>query len=248
MALVTEIAADVYRISCWFPEFNLQFNHFLVKDEEPLLFHTGLKRFFPEIVEAVGKILPPERLRWISFSHFESDECGSLNEWLQMAPRAQAVSGFIGANVNLADYAIRAPHCLMPGETLATGNHRYRFCPTPHLPHGWDAGVLFEEEQHTLFVSDLFHQDGAVEPLTASDVLGRVRATLTAYQQGPLANYVPWNHRSEGILHSLSDLAPATLAVMHGSSFNGNCTAALRDLAVVMKDVLGAESPQSAVA
>lgn len=239
MAKVQEIAPDLYRISIYVPEFDLQFNHFLVRDEEPLLFHTGYKRFFPELREAVATLLPPSQIRWISFSHFESDECGALNHWLEIAPAAQAAATVVGVLVSLNDFAIRPPRGMADGETLATGKHRFRMCSTAHLPHGWDAGVLFEETQRTLLCSDLFHHVGDVEPLTESDIVGRSRAAMTEYQKGPLADYVPYTPLTGRILEKLAALQPATLATMHGSSFRGDGARALRDLGVALRDTFG---------
>ena len=204
MPLVSEIVPDVYRISVFFPEINLQFNHFLVKDEEPLLFHTGLRRMFPEVREGVAKVLDPGKLRWISWSHFESDECGALNEWLAIAPQAQPACGMVGALVSVNDFFQREARILTPQEPLSTGKYRFRYYNTPQLPHGWDAGALFEETQRTLFCSDLFHHDGEVEPLAHSSILDRVLQALTTYQQGPLANYVPYSPNTARILEGLS--------------------------------------------
>ena len=239
MAKVHEIAPDLYRISIYVPEFDLQFNHFLVRDEEPLLFHAGYQRFFPELREAVATVLPPAKIRWISFSHFESDECGALNQWLEIAPAAQAAATVVGVLVSLNDFAIRPPRGMADGETISTGNYRFRMCSTAHLPHGWDAGVLFEETQRTLLCSDLFHHVGDVEPLTESDIVGRSRAAMTEYQKGPLANYVPYTPLTGRILEKLAALEPATLATMHGSSFRGDGARALRDLGVALRDTFG---------
>jgi flavorubredoxin len=173
MARIDEIAPDMYRVSLYVPQFDLQFNHFLIKDEEPLLFHTGMRRMFPEVRDAVARLIDPATLRWISWSHFEVDECGALNEWLAAAPRAQAICSQVGAAVNIEDFATRPPRGLGRGEVIETGRHTYRFVPTPHLPHGWDAGVLFEEKAGVLLCSDLFHQLCDVEPVTSEDVLGR---------------------------------------------------------------------------
>jgi flavorubredoxin len=248
MPQVTEIAPDVYRICVFYPEINLGFSHFLVNDEEPLLFHAGLRRMFNEVHEGVSQVLDPVKLRWISFSHFESDECGALNEWLSVAPQAQPACGMIGALVSVNDFSRREARILAPQEVLSTGKYRFRYYPTPQLPHGWDAGVLFEETQRTLFCSDLFHHDGQVEPLTHSSVLDRVRATLTVYQAGPLANYVPYTRNTQRILEGLATLQPKTLAIMHGSSFAGDGRQACLDLATVMKEVLDKESYQFPVA
>lgn len=247
MPTVTEIAPDVYRISVFWPEINLQFNHFLVKDEEPLLFHTGLRRMFPEVREGVNKILDPAKLRWISWSHFESDECGTLNDWLALAPNAQPACNFVGAMVSVNDFCGRESRVLTPKDVLTTGKYRFRYYNTPQLPHGWDAGVLFEETAKTLFCSDLFHHDGQVEALTHSSVLDRVRQTLTAYQAGPLANYVPYTPNTGRILEGLASLNPSTLAIMHGSSFSGDCRKSLLELATVMKEVLDKPSYQFGV-
>jgi len=244
MPQVTEIAPDVYRICVFYPEINLQFNHFLIKDEEPLLFHTGLRRMFPEVREGVSKVLDPRRLRWISWSHFESDECGALNEWLAIAPHAQPACGMVGALVSVNDFSRREARILTPNDVLTTGNCHFRFYNTPQLPHGWDAGVLLEETHGTLFCSDLFHQQGEVEPLTESSVIGRVHKAITEYQAGPLANYVPYTQNTGRILEGLASLTPRTLAVMHGSSFTGDCRGALRDLVGVLKDVLDKPSYQ----
>jgi hypothetical protein len=168
MPQVTEIAPDIYRICVRYPEINLQFCHFLINDEEPLLFHTGLRRMFSEVREGVAKIIDPSRLRWISWSHFESDECGSLNDWLAIAPHAQPACNMVGALVSVNDFCGREARVLSPQDTLAIGKHRLRYYPTPHLPHGWDAGVLFDETESTLLCSDLFTHNGEVEPLTPS--------------------------------------------------------------------------------
>jgi flavorubredoxin len=238
MPHVTEIAPDVYRICVLYPEINLQFNHFLINDDEPLLFHTGLRRMFPAVREGVAKIMDPARLRWISWSHFESDECGALNDWLSIAPHAQPACSMVGALVNVNDFASREARILAPDDVLATGKYRFRYYPTPQLPHGWDAGVMFEETQKTLLCSDLFHQDGDVEPLTESSVIDRCRNTLSAYQASPLANYVPYTPNTGRILQGLASLQPKTLAIMHGSSYAGDCGQALLDLSAVMKEVL----------
>jgi flavorubredoxin len=239
MVTTTEIAPDLYRLSVPAPQFNLQFNHFLLVDDEPLLFHTGMNGMFPVLREAVARVMPIDRLRWISFSHFEVDECGSLNQWLQLAPRAQAACSQVGAMVNLADFAIRPPRGLVKDEVLVTGKYRLRFRPTPHLPHGWDAGVLFEETQRTLFCSDLFHQVGEREPLTESDVLGRTREALVGYQAGPLMDYLPFTPYTRKLLTDLAELRPATLAIMHGSAYRGDGRQALLGLADVLQDVFG---------
>ncbi|HWS99758.1 MAG TPA: hypothetical protein VN256_05735 [Pyrinomonadaceae bacterium] len=236
---ISEIAPDLYRISTYVPGIDLQFNQFLVKDDEPLLYHTGMKALFPSVLEAVKSLIDPSRLRWIGFSHFEADECGSLNEWLQLAPAAQPVCSMIGALVSVNDFAVRPALGMTDGEALNTGKHRFRFMQTPHVPHCWEAGLLFEETNGTLLSSDLFHQNGNLEPLTESDVIGRVRKTLVEYQAGPMANYMPYTKNTDGILQKLADLKPRTIAPMHGSAYVGDGERAVRDLAGVMREVLG---------
>jgi len=235
---VTEIAPDVFRLCLYAREIDLQFNFFLVRDEQPLLFTTGFKASFPILRDAVARLIDPSRLRWIAFSHFESDECGALNLWLDAAPHATPLCGLVSAMVNVSDFAIRPPRGMADGEALETGKYRFRFCSTAQLPHGWDAGVLFEETRRTLFCSDLFHHDGDVEPITSADLSDRVRAAMSRMQAGPLANYMPYTPRTDGILQRLADLSPETLAIMHGSSFAGDGARALRGLAVTMREVL----------
>lgn len=240
MATVHEIAPDVFRISVFVKDFNLEFNHFLVRDDEPLLYHAGTRRMFPELHEAVATVIDPARLRWISWSHFEVDECGALNQWLAAAPHALPACSLIGAIVNLDDFADRPPRGLTPGDVIETGNHRFRFQPTPHLPHGWDAGALFEETQGILFCSDLFHQVGEREPTTESeDILDRTREAMAHYQAGPLMDYLPYTPHTRRLLHELAALEPKTLAIMHGSSFTGDGARMLRELDPIFKDIYG---------
>ncbi len=235
---VTEIAPDLYRISTYVPEIDLQFNQFLIQDDEPLLFHTGHRAMFPLIRDAVARIIDPSTIRWLGFSHFEADECGSLNEWLEIAPTAEPVCSMVGALVSINDFATRPAKGMADGEVLHTGKYRFRLLHTPHVPHCWDAGLLFEEVTKTLLCSDLFHQNGDVESLTESSIMERVRQTLVDYQAGPFANYMPYTQHTEQTLHRLADLQPKTIAAMHGSSFIGDGKCALRDLATVMREVL----------
>lgn len=239
MAKINEIAPDVYRLSVYVKEADLQFNHFLIRDEQPLLYHTGYKAFFPELREAVASLLDPAKIRWIGFSHFESDECGALNHWLETAPEAQPVCGIVGARVMVNDFALRSAREMPDGEILPTGQRRFRYCATAHLPHGWDAGLLFEETAKTLFCSDLFFHTGDVESLTELDVVGRAHAALRAMQPTPFANSIPYTNDTEKILNQLATLQPATLATMHGSSFRGDGARAIQDLAVALRDTFG---------
>jgi flavorubredoxin len=194
---------------------------------------------FPILHEAVKTLIDPRLLRWIGFSHFEVDECGALNEWLQVAPHAQAVCSEVGALVNMSDFALRPALAMKTGEILQTGVHRFRFLHTPHLPHGWDAGVMFEETNKTLLCSDLFHQNGDLTALTDKDILEAHKSSMRFYEAGPLMDYTPYNHKTKKMLYELADLQPQTLATMHGSSFFGNCAKALKDLDEVMKEVWG---------
>ena len=236
---VTEIASDIFRFCLYTPEIDLQFNFFLVRDEQPLLFTTGYRSSFPLLREAVAQVIDPAKICWVAFSHFESDECGALNLWLDAAPNAKPVCSQVSAMVNINDFAVRPPKGMDDGELLNTGKYRFRFCSTAQFPHGWDAGLLFEETQQTLFCSDLFHHGGDIEPLTEDDLSDRVRATMSGMQAGPLANYITYTPRTDGILNRLAALNPQTLAVMHGSSFAGDGGAALRGLAITMRDILG---------
>lgn len=239
MTAIDEISADVFRLSVYVPELDMQFNHFLVRDEEPLLFHAGLKGMFPALREAVSKLIDPTRLRHVAWSHFESDECGALNEWLHLAPQAQPVCTLVGKLVSVDDFSLRPAFGMTADDVLNTGKYRYRFYRSPHIPHGWDAGVLFEETRGTLFCSDLFHHFGNVEAVTTSDLIEPTQQAMHRLQQGPLAGYMPYTHQTEGVLRSLADLRPQTLAVMHGSSFRGQGGQMLTELAGVIKDNFG---------
>ena len=230
---IDEIAPDLYRLSTYVSKINLQFNQFLVNDDEPLLYHTGLRGMFPQVRDAVASIVDPARIRWIGFSHFEADECGSLNEWLAIAPRAKPLCGVIGALVNINDFTGGRARVMGTGEVLATGRRRLRFLETPQVPHAWDASLLFEETGATLFCSDLFLQNGALSPLTKDDVVEPARRSLLAYEAGPLPHAYPYASWTDATLQMLAGLKPKLLAIMHGSSFSGDGEAALRGLAAM---------------
>jgi flavorubredoxin len=236
MSTINEIAPDLFRLSIYVPELDMQFNHFLVRDEEPLLFHAGLKAMFPELRDAVARLIDPARLRHVAWSHFESDECGGLNDWLQLAPQAQPVCTLVGKIVSVDDFAIRPAFGMTADDVLTTGKYRYRFYRSPHIPHGWDAGVLFEETRKTLFCSDLFHHFGDVAPVTSSDLIEPTQRAMQQMQTGPLAGYMPYTRQTGGVLRSLAALNPETLAVMHGSSYIGQGNKLLVDLAGVIKE------------
>ena len=240
MAQITEVAPDLFRMTTFLAPFDLQFSQFLVRDEQPLLFHTGPRALFADVHAAVASLIDVRTLRWIGFSHFEADECGSLPEWQQVAPQADAVCSLVGKLVSVDDcLALRPAKGMTDGEVLHTGRYRFQFLATPHVPHCWESGLLFEETQRTLLCSDLFHQGGNGEPVTHSDVVGRCRDVLMEYQQGPLANYLPYGTLTDPTLRRLAALNPQTLATMHGSVFVGDGTQALHDLAQVLREVLG---------
>jgi len=243
MAKITEIAPDLFRITTFVEPFNIQFSQFLLRDDEPLLFHTGPRALFPEVKAAVASLIEPQTLRWIGFSHFESDECATVPEWQQLAPHSEVVCSLVGKMVSVDDcLAIRPAKGMVDGEGLETGRYRFRFVSTPHVPHCWESGLLFEETEQTLLCSDLFHQDGDVEPMTESDVIDRCRKTLVDYQQGPLANYVPYCSLTDTTLQRLAELHPRRLATMHGSVYVGDGSKALYDLAAIWRELLSQQS------
>ena len=228
---IDEIAASIYRISTPMPPSpalppGFTFNQFLVVDDEPLLFHTGMRRIFSLVRDAVATVMPVEKLRWISFSHFEADESGSLVEWFAAAPNAAPLCGKLGAMLSVEDAGGRPARVLADGEAMDLGTKRVRWFDTPHVPHGWDAGVLAETTTRTLFCSDLFTQAGADPvPVTESDIVGPSEAMRGAmdYYSNPRAAAVQ--------IERLATTEPALLACMHGSAYRGDGAAALRALA-----------------
>jgi flavorubredoxin len=242
MTTIDEIAPDVFRISTYAPEADLQFGQFLVRDDEPLLFHTGPRFLFPAVHDAVAKLVDPRTLRWIGFSHFEADESGTLAEWLALAPRSEVVCSFVGAIVNVNDAVERPARPLADDEVLVTGRHRLRFLQTPHVPHCWDAGLLFDETTKTLFCSDILTQYGDVAPTAdLTTVVERHRASVAAMESGPLASYMAYTPRTDGVMRRLAALAPRTLATMHGSVLVGDGAAGLAAAADVMRETFGGE-------
>lgn len=240
MPKLTEIAPDLFRITTFVEPYNIQFSQFLLRDDQPLLFHTGPRALFHEVKDAISSLIDPKTLRWIGFSHFESDECATVPEWQQLAPHSEVICSLVGKMVSVDDcLAIRPAKGMVDGEVLETGRYRLRFLATPHVPHCWEAGLLFEETERTLLCSDLLHQDGDVEPMTESDVIDRCRETLLNYQQGPLANYLPYCSLTEATMNRLAGLRPRRLATMHGSVYVGDGSQALHDLAAVWREVYG---------
>ena len=229
MTQLDEIADGIFRISTYVPEVappaGFAFNQYLVLGEEPLLFHTGHRRLFPAVLDAVARLIPPERLRWIGFGHVEADECGSMNLWLAASPRSQVVHGATAVDVSLNDLADRPPRLLADGETIDLGGRRVRYIDTPHTPHGWEAGLLFEETTGTLLCGDLFTQVGRTEALTEGDIVGPAAAAEEMFAFSSL-------HPAMGAtIRGLAALAPRTLALMHGPAFAGDGASALLALA-----------------
>lgn len=184
--------------------------------------------------------MDPARLRWIGFSHYEADECGALAQWFDVAPHAQPVCGTAGAMLNMIDQSPRPARALADGEVLQTGRHGLRYLATPHLPHGLDAGMFFDDTEATLLCSDLFFQPGDPAPLTEADILGTVRAVIAESAHGPLAADMPWTASSAAQLARLEALNPRVLAVMHGSTYRGDGAAAIRALTEVLRERAGA--------
>lgn len=226
---VHEVADGIYRINTPVAipgAGGFSFNQYLIVDDQPLLFHTGPRRMFPLVHEAVASVLPPERLRYIGFSHVEADECGSLNEWLAAAPQSEPLCGSVAAMVSVTDLADRAPRAMADGERLSLGGHAVRWFDTPHLPHAWECGFLSEEQTATLLCGDLFTQGGAdLPPLTESDILGPSEAFRRAM------DYFSHTPDATAMLERLAASNPATLACMHGSAWRGDGASLLRALA-----------------
>jgi len=226
---VQAIADGIYRINTPVTLPNgdgFSFNQYVILDEEPMLFHTGLRKLFPLVREAVASLLPIENLRYIGFSHVEADECGSLNDWLAAAPQAVPLCGTVAAMVSINDLADRTAIALADGELLPLGRHRLRWLDAPHLPHAWECGYLFEEDTHTLLCGDLFTQGGADLPaITGSDILGPSEAFRHAM------DYFSHTNNARTLLERLAVTEPTTLACMHGSAWQGDGAALLRSLA-----------------
>lgn len=227
---IDEVADGIHRISTRVlpPDFpgGFTFNQFLVVDDESLLFHTGMNRIFPAVRDAVARIIPLDRLRHVSFSHNESDECGALNAFLEAAPNATPLCGAVGARTAISDHALRPPRGMRHGEHLSLGRHTVRWLDAPHVPHGWDCGYLFEELTHTLFCGDLFAQPGPDhEPLIDGDILGPSEALRSKM------NYYSLSPDTRKLLRQLADTRPRLLACMHGSAWRGDGAKLLMALA-----------------
>ena len=237
---VDQISDRIYRISTCIPEVapgGFTVNQFLVDAEEPLLYHTGMRQLFPLVKEAIERVMPVERLRWISFAHVEADECGAVNEFLAVAPHAQVAHGELGCLVSLNDLCDRPPRPLADGEVLDIGGaalqRRLVAIPTPHVPHNWESHMLFEEQSGTLFCGDVMTQVGDGPAITSQDILGAAVEAEQIFGQTSLGPAVP------ATLRRLADLEPKRLAIMHGSSYEGDCATALRALADVYEQQFG---------
>jgi flavorubredoxin len=226
---ITEIADGIYRLSTYVadvaPPAGFIFNQFVVKGDEPLLFHCGMRGLFPLVSAAVAKIMPLKSLRWITFGHVESDECGAMNNWLAAAPQAQVAHGMTACMVSLNDLADRTPRALADGEVLDLGGKRVRYLDTPHVPHCWEAGVIYEETTGTLLCGDLLTHVGDVPSLTSGDIVGPAIAAEEIFHATSVGL------ATAPTIRKLAALKPRTLGLMHGSSFNGDCSGALHALA-----------------
>jgi flavorubredoxin len=235
---VHEVADGIFRINTPVDlgatgRFN--FNQYLIVDDQPLLFHTGPRKLFPLVQEAVASVIAVETLRFVGLSHFEADECGSLNAFLAVAPRAEAVCGNVAAVVSVTDYADRPPRALADNERLSLGRHQLRWLDTPHVPHAWDCGLLMEMSTGTLLCGDLFTQGGPGDiALTESDILG----PSDAFRQ-PM-DYFAHAPQTRETLERLACLQPNTLACMHGSAWQGDCAGLLRALSATLANASGA--------
>lgn len=220
-----EIADGIYRFSTFVPDAGMVFNQFLVRADEPLLFHTGMRALLPLVSSAVARVMPVEQLRWISFGHFEADECGTMNDWLEQAPHAQVAHSALGVIVSVADQALRPPRPLADGEVIDLGGRRVRHLATPHVPHGWDAGVMYEETTGTLFAGDLFTALGDGPATTTGDIVGPAFAAEALFAATALTA------ATAPTIRRLGELAPEVLALMHASAYVGNGAEALEALA-----------------
>jgi flavorubredoxin len=225
---IDEVADRIYRFSEFVPDVGptgFTFNQYLIDDEQPLLFHTGHRAMFPLVADAIATITPLESLRWITFGHVEADECGAMNQLLAAAPRAEVAHGALGCLVSLNDLADRPPVPLADGQVIELGHHRIRHLDTPHVPHGWEARVLYDETTDTLLGGDLFTQLGDGPAMTTGDILGPAAQAEDVFGASCLTP------STGSTIRRLAELAPSTIAVMHGSCFSGDGAQALLALA-----------------
>jgi flavorubredoxin len=232
-----EIADGIYQIATLVPEINLGFNQYLIAGDEPMLFHTGMRGLFPLVSGAVSAVVPAESMRWIAFGHVEADECGAMNEWLALAPAAQVTQGMTGCMVSLNDLCDRPPAPMPDRDTRDIGGHVVQWFDTPHLPHGWEAGVLYDTTTKTLFCGDLFTLLGAYEPTSDADIVGPSGVAEDIFHSMCLAP------DSAAQIRRLAELEVTTLALMHGPAFTGDCRGALLDLADDVDKRISAAAP-----
>jgi flavorubredoxin len=227
---IAEVADGIHQLTTHIAEIDFGLNQYLIGGDEPMLFHTGLRGLFPSVSQALSQVMPLDELRWVSFGHVEADECGALNDFLAAAPQATVAQGMIGCMVSIGDLADRPPRPLADGDVLDIGGHRMRWLDTPHVPHGWEAGVMFDESSSTLFCGDLFTRWGAYEPSTDDDIVGPALAADARDDFGS------WSLRptTGDVIRRLAELQPTTLALMHGPTFTGDGAAALRQLATAI--------------
>ncbi len=223
--VIDEVTAGIYRLSTHIEEADFSFNQYLIDAEQPLLFHCGMRGLFPLVSAAVTKVMPLSRLRWLSFGHWEADESGAMNEWLAAAPQAQVAVGTVGCMISVNDLALRPPKPLDDGAVLDLGDKRVRYVATPHVPHCWDAGVIFEETTGTLCCGDLFTQVGKSPALSAADLIGPAMAAEDVFGATALTP------QTAPTIRRLARLRPQLLALMHGPVYHGDCERALHDLA-----------------
>jgi flavorubredoxin len=225
---VDEIADHIYRLSTFVPDIGptgFTFNQFVIDADEPAIFHTGPRAMFPLVSEAVASVVPLDQLRWIMFGHLESDECGAMNLFLAAAPNSEVAHGAMGCMVSINDLADRPPAQIQPEGTHDLGGKFLRNIDTPHVPHGWDAHVLYEETTGTLFCGDLLSQVGQGPALTNNDVIDAAAETEDMFGSTCLTP------STAPTIRQLAELEPKTLAIMHGSSYNGDGAKALLALA-----------------
>jgi flavorubredoxin len=221
----TEVAPGIFQITTWIADIDFSFNQYLITGDEPMLFHTGPRAMFPLVSKSVSSVIPVDTVRWIGFGHYEADECGSMNEWLEVAPNAQVGASATACMVSVGDQSVRPPVAFTDAGTYDLGGHVMRWIDTPHVPHAWEAGVLYDETTKTLLCGDLFTQLGANDASSDDDPMEKTIMTEDVFHYSCLAPH------SGATVRKLAELDVDTLAVMHGPAYTGDCKAALLALA-----------------
>jgi flavorubredoxin len=234
MSEIHEITQGIYRISILIPESPVTFTQFLIRDEQPLLYHTGPRACFQETLEAIRKVMDPSGIRYISWSHLEADECGALNDFLQIAPQAEPVTGMVGVFLSVSDFFNRPVRGMNDGEILDLGEHKLRFLITPHVPHAWDAILTFEEKTGTLLASDLFTHLGETRPITDKDIVDQALAVHKQYPE-----YLPYGSHTSRVFDRLEALNPRVLAGHHAPAYSGDAVQALKEMHRGLREILG---------